>query len=127
MNTTESSQQPTYTIHFLPCKINKDIKTEEFKDSFINENLTKNNTTLYLRGRKLIGKEIIHNKLEPYIFSNDITDIPTTDNTTTIHKSKLKKLNTFVNYEREGNEQRLIDEHNKLYEFIDLTNLIHDT
>lgn len=116
-----------YSVHFVPFKVNNNIKTTEFQDSFINETNNSNYRILYLRGRKFIGKDVDHITLKPYIVATNSIPKDAQNQTQIIAKNNLTKLHSLTNYEREGNEERLIDEHHKFKELIDLTTLIHET
>lgn len=74
-----------------------------------------NKEILYLRGRKLIGEEISLDKQTCYL-----------SNTNSVDQSiNLElKANSVMNFEREGNTDRLTNEKENLLEYIDVLNVI---
>lgn len=116
---------PSHTLHFIPAKINKDSITSEFKDALIDETPAGEYNTVYLRGKQLKGKAVKVEILQPCIIQSTEPNEENDSNTTIINNANILKLNSIINYEREGNEERLINEHNKFNEFMNITNLIH--
>lgn len=125
MNGKSTSKRSTFTLHFVPCKTDKNTKTTEFKDLLTNKELNDKYLSIYIQGRKFLGKEIPNDTFQPYLISTNSITEDDQNQKQIIETNKLKKLNKVINYEREDNEERLEQEHDKLLEYISLTNIIH--
>lgn len=115
----------SHTLHFIPAKINTDSTTSEFKDALIDETPGGEYITVYLRGKQLKGKPVELNHLQPCIIQSEESGVADDNDTTVVNNNDILKLKNISNYEREGNEERLVNEHNRFIEFMDITNLIH--
>ncbi|CCH58381.1 hypothetical protein TBLA_0A05880 [Henningerozyma blattae CBS 6284] len=125
---TSSIENPTEIAHLVPCIIHFNGQSDEIKTNLkFDQEEEKNHTNkfvTYFRGRKLIGQDVLkllneNNKVKAFVM----------EDTTNIQNNKqfhvVSTLDKVINYEREGNEDRLDMEMSKLREFIDVTNLIH--
>lgn len=117
----------SYQAHFVPCKVRYSGTTQEFKDQFQLDQeemqgtrAGKDEYVTYIRGRKIVGKEIT--ALEGCLATLVEETTDPDGNTTWQPVASLSKL---VNYEREGNEGRLEEEMGKFQEFVELADLIH--
>ncbi|KAK5779601.1 uncharacterized protein PWA37_002777 [Arxiozyma heterogenica] len=125
MDGKNTSERSTFTLHFVPCKTDNNTKTTEFNDLLTDKDLNDKYLSIYIQGRNLLGKEILNDTLQPYLISTNSIIEDDQNQKQIIETNKLKKLNKVINYEREGNEERLKQEHDKLSEYIILTNIIH--
>ncbi|CCC68939.1 hypothetical protein NCAS_0B08550 [Naumovozyma castellii] len=137
--TIELTDAPTtYTASFVPLKIRYNGPTTEFvnnfkdnktptKDDEINNystDTTNTTHTTFIRGRCLHGTPV--NKYFESASAHVIGKSKQTDNdienqTYTVQST----VNSIINYEREGNTQRLTEELAHLKEFVQLQNHIH--
>lgn len=111
----------TIDVKMLPCKtftLSEDqvYKTTELDQLYPDpKEFMDNKEILYLRGRKLIGEEICPDKQVCYLSNTNSVD-------QTI--SLELKANSVMNFEREGNTDRLTNEKENLLEYIDVVNVI---
>lgn len=136
LSSSESGSKKEYVAHLVPCKIRYTGPSEEFVDNFHmdpnddqclrKQELDGTNTEepedlhiTYLRGRKIAGKNVLKSvaDCQAYLLENSVND------TATLKCSA--KISELVNYERDGNQERLIEELNKFDEFIKLSDIIH--
>lgn len=127
------SRLPTYTAHLVPCKVRYTGPTEEFRDNFHvdpshDESLQKAESgakqgashVSYLRGRKISGRDILPTKDHAaFLMSNssDASEAPA--------YTPVAKLSSVINYERDGNEERLQEEVSKFNELVEFLDLVH--
>lgn len=126
---------PTYAAHLVPCKVRYTGATEEFKDNFRmdlshGESLKKvepdsqHNTShvTYFRGRKVVGQEILSSSdYDAFLMSTS----EASDASETKIAKPIAKISSVINYERDGNEDRLREEIDKFNEFIELNDIVH--
>lgn len=133
LSEVSSLPSPGYTAHFVPCKVRYSGPTEEFArnfqlDSDNHQSLRKNEAetesktshVTYLRGRKIIGQEFFTpEEYNAFLMkrSSDASDASTL--------KPVAKISNLINYERDGNEERLNEELSKFNEFIKLVDIIH--
>ncbi|CCE64755.1 hypothetical protein TPHA_0I02540 [Tetrapisispora phaffii CBS 4417] len=129
-----------YTAHNVPCKIRYSGPSDEFEDNFIfDEDNTNDMYVNYLRGCKIVGQEInsVFDK-EVNCYLMDVTgdmDISESHNDKngdsdnkkleSISLVPVAKILKVINYERDGNESRLVEEMGKFEESLELNELIH--
>jgi hypothetical protein len=121
VNFESLNKSHTIDVKMLPCKtptLTEDqvYKTTELDQLYPDPKESINNKEiLYLRGRKLIGEEISLDKQTCYL-----------SNTNSVDQSiNLElKANSVMNFEREGNTDRLTNEKENLLEYIDVLNVI---
>ncbi|KAL6942788.1 hypothetical protein ACO0RG_001749 [Hanseniaspora osmophila] len=120
-------QLPVYDAHLVPCIINYDGNTSELPKNFDSETEASKNIATesldkrevkYLRGRKLVGQEVNlatpeNSNFQTYIFDTDTNQI-------------CSKVSALYNYEREGNEKRLIAESARFHELLATMETIMD-
>ncbi|KAL6947302.1 hypothetical protein ACO0QE_002185 [Hanseniaspora vineae] len=120
-------QLPHYDAHLVPCIINYDGSTSELPKNFesepeasksIESQPSGTREIKYLRGRKLVGQEVSistpeNKNFETYILDTDSNKI-------------CCKVNALFNYEREGNEKRLVAESARFHEFLETMETIMD-
>ncbi|CCD22226.1 uncharacterized protein NDAI_0A00680 [Naumovozyma dairenensis CBS 421] len=125
------------SLNFVPIKIHMNDKTKEFSNNFIvtntpiqlGNNKQWNRLETFLRGAKLIGTDISLHDNETLILSQ--REIQDNDSLSTTCDPKQiyvvdSTIDKMLNFEREGNEQRIEEELNKFYEYIQLNNLLHN-
>lgn len=126
---TITHQTKQYIAHLVPTRVQIDSKTSEFKTALNNETPNSEITTTYIRGKQIKGKSVHVETLTPYIISQGRTknelDEQENNNTETLVISDLIPIQQIINYEREGNEERLQMELSKFNEYLDLTNTIN--
>ncbi|QEU60188.1 hypothetical protein KDRO_C07180 [Kluyveromyces lactis] len=111
--------------HLVPCKIRYTGPTDELEEQFIMDKevtsaLHENRNVTYIRGRKVIGEQVMFEDRTSYILSTREDD-----NGNLIIEPTYKVTEIF-NYEREGNEERLTYEMSKFKECRELDFLIHE-
>lgn len=113
-----------YDLHLVPCKIYYTGPNCEFTKQFIIDQDKKvgqdDNFTSYIRGRKIIGKELVLSDLNYFLVDEVIEE-----SRSHLMLNPLAKIDKIVNYERNGNEARLDIEMEKFYEFLELNKCIH--
>ncbi|CAL9731628.1 hypothetical protein MOUN0_M01772 [Monosporozyma unispora] len=124
--TITKPNHPIHILHFIPAKINSDCSTTELANELFNETPEEDYTTIYLRGRKLKGKPVLVESLIPCLIQKTEIEEQNDSNSTIINNDDILTLTSIINYEREGNEERLDKEHERFHEFMDITNLIHE-
>ncbi|SGZ38979.1 uncharacterized protein HGUI_01179 [Hanseniaspora guilliermondii] len=111
----------TIDVKMLPCKTSSLSEDQVYKTTELDQlypdpkEFIDNKEILYLRGRKLIGEEISLDKQECYLFNTSSLD-------QTINLEL--KAQSVMNFEREGNTDRLTNEKENLLEYIDVLNAI---
>lgn len=113
-----------YTMHLVPCKIRVAGPTAELTTNF-DEDLEESKTdgsrvVNYIRGRKLVGKSLSCFQDCDIVLLDQDCEASTGTNFT-----PSGRVSSIVNYEREGNEQRLQEEMEKFNEFLQLSETIH--
>ncbi|QLG70207.1 hypothetical protein HG535_0A01450 [Zygotorulaspora mrakii] len=134
-----------YTAHFIPCKVRYNGATEEFVDNFHCDNeddLTlkrKEDDSLngeklcvrHIRGRKIVGKKFLGSDgYQTFLVKTGTregedgeTGQISLDTTSKIEP--IAKISSMINYERDGNEERLLEELEKFQQFLDVSDVIH--
>ena len=82
--------------------------------------LHENRNVTYIRGRKVIGEQVVFDDRTTYIMSTR------EDDSGNLLIEPTYKVTEIFNYEREGNEERLTDEISKFIECRELDSLIHE-
>lgn len=111
--------------HLVPCRVRLTGPTEEFEDQIImdneNTNLAHQNMNVtYVRGRKIIGQPVEFRNSDYFLVQSS------EDNEGNATMKPISKLSQIVNYEREGNEDRLLEEIKRFNELRNLEALIHE-
>ncbi|SCU95942.1 LAFA_0G03312g1_1 [Lachancea sp. 'fantastica'] len=117
-----------YELHLVPCKIGTTGPTKEMASGFRRDadepKQESEGSVTYLRGRKIIGKAVFPQKDRYTVVA--LEPCETTNNTSLDHK-KAAEISHIYNYEREGNEQRMHEEMDKFHEYLELSDLIHQS
>lgn len=124
---------PTYTAHLVPCKVRYTGPTTEFQDNLLMdsehhrslkkaepEQQSNVSHVTYIRGRKIAGQEVLGSDQYATFLMNSSTDASGDS-----HMKPMAKVSNVINYERDGNEDRLQEELEKFNELLELTELIH--
>lgn len=119
------SVQKQCQAHLVPCKIRYTGQTDELEEQFIMDKqvispLHENRNVTYIRGRKVIGEQVVFHDRTTYIMSTR------EDDSGNLLIEPTYKVTEIFNYEREGNEERLTDEISKFIECRELDSLIHE-
>ena len=128
-----------YTAHFIPCKVRYTGPTSEFVDNF--DHHDKNDQSLakeddatdkkvnfevrYLRGRKLIGRPVMESADTQAFLVKRATEDENSSGSTSMALQCTAKVRTLINYERDGNDERLLEEMAKFQEHLEIANIIH--
>lgn len=113
-----------YELHMVPCKVRYDGPTEEFvnqlKTDAVHTNASHDDKAVtYLRGRKLIGDIInIGDRVAYLVQSKE----DTSGQISIITTSAVSRI---INYEREGNEERLEEELKRFEELHQVNSILH--
>lgn len=124
---------PTYKAHLVPCKIRYSGATSEFQDNFVMDNkhrqcLAKSDAdqhcnasqVTYIRGRKIVGREVLNSKdYSAFLMSSSA------DASDELTMKPIAQVTHIVNYERDGNEERLDEELTKFNELLEVSEVIH--
>nr|CCA89258.1 ribonuclease H2 subunit [Kluyveromyces marxianus]CCA89270.1 ribonuclease H2 subunit [Kluyveromyces marxianus] len=113
-----------YTAHLVPCKVRQTGPTTEFNDQFIlDEELIEptqqGKSVTYIRGRKIVGDELRFEDSSCFVVKTSQDGLGNNLVEPVFNVAKI------VNYEREGNEERLINELTNFEELRHLESLIH--
>lgn len=131
-----SSSESEYAAHFVPCKIRYTGPTEELVDHFhmdpnndqclrkqeierAHTEEPENLQITYLRGRKIVGQNVFKSGVDCQAY---MLEKSANDDVTLKCSAKITNL---MNYERDGNEERLLEELTKFDEFIKICDIIH--
>ncbi|CCK69194.1 ribonuclease H2 subunit C family protein KNAG_0C00800 [Huiozyma naganishii CBS 8797] len=108
-----------YTVHMVPCKIRYTGPTKELTNNMIIEETNDKYNSTYITGHKIRGREVDTSQqmLSPYILK-DNPETTTDEKLSTISSKNASPIQHLINYEREGNESRLVEEMSKLEEFL---------
>lgn len=130
-----SPKLPTYSAHLIPCKVRYTGPTDEFKSNFeldaSNDEVSGQSEkesnqdvshVTYLRGRKIIGQELLPTKDYAAFLMSTPSESPEAPGTA---MKPVARLSSVTNYEREGNEERLQEEMGKFNDFIELNDIVH--
>ncbi|CCF59052.1 hypothetical protein KAFR_0G00190 [Kazachstania africana CBS 2517] len=115
------------SIHLIPARVKYTGPTTEFEDNFKNDPNESESHVRYLRGKKLLGTDILSSipGRKGYIIEKKNGKADEGQEQEKEAYITSGPLTSVINYEREGNEKRSEDEVSKFQEYISLIDIIH--